>query len=207
VQIGYAEIGTLSDWIQQGTGIVGDTVMGVPVTKRQTAREFIGRQESVSTRLHLGIRLAEESWIEPLAHFFRALNRQFLSLPRQVELAGAESLIDLRGEIQPPIEIGHQDVNADLRRVRARGSTQVLSRQGRQQMIAAFQQIAALNPAAMIGVDWPAFLRYAATEFEMPESVLARTEATVQANILALQVGRQGSAPAPRAGALEGVPR
>jgi predicted short-subunit dehydrogenase-like oxidoreductase (DUF2520 family) len=74
-------------------------------------------------------------------------------------------------------------------------------------MIAAFQQIAALNPAAMIGVDWPAFLRYAATEFEMPESVLARTDATVQANILALQLGQQGSAPAPRAGTLEGVPR
>lgn len=161
VQNAYQEIQDVWRWMQQATGIVEDTVMGIGSSKRTTAREFMGRQESVSVRLLLEARLAEEMWIEPLAQAFRALNRQFLTVPKELKILGQNAQMDpVTGMPIPPEmnPVQMDDLYQDYD-VRAMGTTQAMGKQERLQRLQGIYQLAAANPIAMQTINHAAFLR------------------------------------------------
>lgn len=169
LQNAYQEISDLNRWMQQGTGITEDTVLGMKGAQEQTAREFLGRQENTSIRLLLESRLAEEAWIEPLANGFHSLNRQFLPTPQMIKIIGAAALADpVTGMPAPPenMEIDLDDLNIDYD-VRARGATQTIGRAARQQNMVLLLQSTATHPAAMALVNWIAFFRDLFRTFEM----------------------------------------
>jgi len=161
VQNAYQEIQDVWRWMQQATGIVEDTVMGIGSSKRTTAREFMGRQESVSVRLLLEARLAEEMWVEPLAQSFRALNRQFLTTPKTLKILGMNAQVDpitgmpVAPEMTP---VQMDDLYQDYD-VRAMGTTQAMGKQERLQRLLMIYQMAAANPIAMQAINHAAFLR------------------------------------------------
>jgi hypothetical protein len=169
LQLAYTEIGQLWNWIQQGTGIVEDTISGMPSSSRQTKAEFVGRQENVLTRLMLEARLAEEAFIEPLANNFRDLNKQFLTVPHEVKILGNDAQINpITGFPMPqePTQVNLEDINADYR-ARATGATQMLGRQMRQQNLMMLLQTMQVNPIALQMVNWNAFLRQTFEAFDM----------------------------------------
>lgn len=169
LQIAYTEIAQLWSWIQQGTGIVEDTVSGMPSGSRQTAREFLGRQENVLTRLMLEARLAEEAFIEPLANQFRDLNKQFLSVPHEVKILGTDAQTNpITGFPVPqtPTVLSLEDINHDYR-AHAVGATQMLGRQIRQQNLVLLLQTMQVNPAAMQLINWSSFLRQMFEAFDV----------------------------------------
>lgn len=205
MQLGWQEIGLIWKQIQQGSGIVEDTVMGGGSTKRQTAREFLGRQEAVSNRLLLEARLAEEGFIEPLAMAFRALNRQYLDVPREVAYAGPHALRNVvTGEETgfEQISVDFEDIELDLKKVRARGATQFLSKAARQENLFRLMQMATVNPAAATLVNWANFLRYTFIEHDMPIDELLNTpEEAIAANLQIL--GTKTAPPAAEGGGAE----
>ena len=89
-----SKIAQVREFLQMGTGIVDDAVQGLAGSDRQTAREFIGRREAAGTRLLLESRLYEETFLEPFANMFIALDKQFLDLPVEVLLLGDAAQID-----------------------------------------------------------------------------------------------------------------
>lgn len=185
----FGEIGQLWQWIQQGTGIVEDTVQGLPSSGRQTAREYLGRQEQVLTRLMLEARLAEEGFIEPLANAFRQLNKQYLQTPHELKILGSQALIDpLTGFALPqePVPIDLSDLNPDYR-ARAVGSTQMLGKSAKQQNLIGVTQVMNGNPALMQLVNWGNWLKYTMHTFDIenPESMLNTAMTMVNQNALA----------------------
>lgn len=178
LQQSYAEISQLWQWIQQGTGIVEDVVQGMPSGGRQTAREYIGRQEQVLTRLMLECRLAEEGFIEPLANAFRHLNRQYLKTPHELKILGSMSVVDPLTGLPMPQEntiIDLADINPDYR-ARAVGSSQMLGKGSRQQNLIAVLQAITANPLMMQLVNWPNFTRQLFEAFDMqdPNSLMVQ---------------------------------
>jgi hypothetical protein len=169
MEMAYTEIGTLWQWIQQGTGIIEDTVQGAPASRRQTKAEFQGRQENVLTRLTLESRLAEEGFVEPLANMFVALNRQFLSVPMQVPILGSDAVVNpITGYPMPqePIDMDLSDINHNYK-ARAVGATQMLGKGAKQQNLLALMQIMGGNPVGAAMVNWAAFLRQVFEAFDM----------------------------------------
>jgi hypothetical protein len=170
MQIAYQEIGQLWGWIQQATGIVEDTVQGGQGTNdRQTLGEFRGRQANVMTRLMLEARLADEGFVEPLADTFRALNRQFLTVPHQVKILGTYAVTNMitgRPLPQEPVNIGLDDINMDYR-ARAVGSIHMLGKEYRQQAMMMLMQAVSANPIAAQLLNWTAFFRQLFVDFEM----------------------------------------
>lgn len=176
IQQTYAEIGQLWQWIQQGTGIIEDVVQGMPGAGRQTAREYLGRQEQVLTRLMLEARLAEEAFVEPLANAFRHLNRQYLKVPHEVRILGSAAMMDPMTGLpmpQEPIPIDIGDLNPDYR-ARAVGSTQMLGKSTRQQNMITVLQAMTANPALVGMVNWGNFAKQIFDAFDMqnPDSLL-----------------------------------
>ena len=155
-------------WMQQGTGIIEDVIQGGQ-GQRQTAREFLGRQEAVATRLLMESRLAEKALIEPLAESFNALNKQFLSLPREVVILGEGSSKDpmtgapLPDATRESIDAG--DLIPDYV-ASATGATSRLNRVSRQQNIVLLAQAMGANPVASSAVNWINFWRQTLVEFE-----------------------------------------
>lgn len=156
------EIGFLWSQIQQSTGIIEDTIQGVPVSKRQTAEEFRGRQESVLTRLMLEARLAEEGFVEPLANMFVALNKQFLEVPKEVRILGKDASVNpITGQPLPqePVTIDNLDDLMHDYRSRAVGATQMMGKGMLQQQLVGLLQIVGGIPIAAQMVNQEAFLR------------------------------------------------
>jgi hypothetical protein len=155
-------------WMQQGTGIIEDVVQG-GAGQRQTAREFLGRQEAVATRLLMESRLAEKALIEPLADMFNALNKQFLPLPKEVVILGEGSQRDpITGEPLPDATretLDAGDLVPDYA-ARATGATSRLNRVTRQQNIVLLAQAMGANPVAASAVNWLNFWRQTLVEFE-----------------------------------------
>ena len=169
LELAYQEIAQLWQWIQQGTGIIEDTVQGAPASRRQTAREFQGRQENVLTRLMLETRLAEEGFVEPLANMFVALNRQFLPVPMQVPILGSDAVVNpITGYPMPqePIDFDLEDINHNYK-ARAVGATQMLGKNAKQQNMLALMQIMGGNPVGAQMVNWASFLKQVFEAFDM----------------------------------------
>jgi hypothetical protein len=193
LQMAYTEIQQLWGWIQQGTGMIEDTVMGMGGgSDRQTAYEFKGRQENVLTRLMLEARLAEEGFVEPLANMFRALNKQFLKVPKEVRIMGSDAVVNpITGFPLPqePVQINLEDFYPDYR-ARAVGATQMLSRALKQQNLLALLQVMGSNPTAAAMVNWTGFFRqiFETLDLKNPDELLLT--APTQLNQLGAGDGR-----------------
>lgn len=198
VQMAYEEISSLWSWQQQATGIIEDTVMGGGGGDRQTAREFLGRQENISIRLLLESRLAEAMWLEPLCQTYRALNRQFLTVPMKRAILGSHAVIDaVTGQpIMEEVNVQMADLYRDYD-ARAVGSTQVLPKSAKQQNITLLLQAITAHPLAMQMINWTTFFREMFRCFEFTNvDELMTVPPQQQALMMAQQMQAQnGSAP------------
>ena len=196
----YAEIEQLWRWSQQATGIIEDTIMGGRGASRETATGFSGRQEGVVNRLLLESILAGEGFVEPLANYMRALNRQFLKTPHTVKILGSSATTNpITGFPLPsePITVTHEDVNKDYR-ARAIAAIHMLSRSARRQDIMALTGIVQQNPAFIQLVNWSAWLRELVSTFEMSADELINAQPTA--------LNMAAGAEAGGAGATAGIP-
>ena len=169
VQSLYPEIASLDGFAQKGTGIAEDTVQGMPGAGRQTAREFLGRQEAVLTRLMLEARLAEEGFVEPLGNAFRDLNKQYLKTPHTRNILGSAAITNpITGLPYPqePTTLSLADINHDYQ-AQAVGASQMLGRSIKQQNAIALLQATSAHPVGMQMVNWAAFFRQLFDLFDM----------------------------------------
>lgn len=169
LQNAYTELEQQSRWMQQGTGIVEDVVQGFGTADRQTAREFVGRQEAVSNRLLLEARIAEKAWLEPLAEVFVELDRWFLPFPQEVKMIGGAAIMDpvTLQPIPKTMMVGVNDLLRDYD-IKAVGATRQLGAGARQQNMVLLLQYLQTNPAAIQMVNWMAFFRELFQVFEIP---------------------------------------
>lgn len=162
IQLGTQMTENVWRWLQQGSGIVEDTVMGGAGGGRQTAREFLGRAEGVAVRLNMESRMFEEFFLEPMADAFVDLNRQFLDLPHEVLILGRNATVDpVTGQQIPQTQrdsIGGFDLvpNYDAHAV---GASMALNRQQRRQDTAFLIQAMSSNPMTAAAVNWINFFR------------------------------------------------
>lgn len=153
------ELEAISRYTDMATGVQRDTIQGMLSGDRQTAREFLGRMEQARTRLGLEAKLFERNVIERLAEDFRMLNRQYLPVPKMVNLIGSAAIWDPdTGQPLPPESeaVDLSDLNMD-HKIRAIGASNMLSKtMQRQDMITAMQAMST-NPMAMATTNWLAF--------------------------------------------------
>jgi hypothetical protein len=167
-QLSHQEVEYAWRWLQNATGIHEDAVMGAAGPDRETARGFLGRQAAVNTRLLLETRICEQQIIEPLANWFRRLNRKFLTVPMKRHMLGSNAITDPLTGLPLPEEISvsayalNQDYNA-----RALGSSQMLPKEQRQQNFLGLLQIVASTPLAQ-ALNWVTFGRQAFRLFDFP---------------------------------------
>lgn len=174
LQVAYTEIGQLWQWMQQGTGIIEDTIMGIDGggSDRQTATEFGGRMQGALSRQGLEALLAEKEIVEPLGDAFRQLNQQFLTLPHAVRLIGSEAMINpVTGTMLPqePTSIDLSDLYPDYK-ARAVGASQILGKQFKQSQVLTLLQAASSNPVAIQIINWASFFKYVFRTFDLPNT-------------------------------------
>jgi len=161
-QMGVQMTEIIWKWMQQGLGIVEDTVMGQGAGNRTTAREYLGRSEAVATRLLLESRLFESTCFEPLMDDWTDLNRQMLDLPHEVLLLGQSATRDtLTGGEIPDTKrqyISGTDLVPNYE-ARAQGSLSRLGKGVRQQNLTLLLQAASGNPVVASAVNWINFFR------------------------------------------------
>ena len=190
LQMGGMMTETAWRWMQQGSGIVEDTVMGGS-GNRQTAREFLGRSEAVATRLLMESRLFEENFLEPLGDTFVDLNRQFLEQGREVFILGQSAEVDPVTN-QPVPNMTREMVEGwDLvpnYEAKAIGSITRLSKSQRQQSLTFLIQAMSQNPLVASAVNWINFARQVMYEFEIPN--INEMIATPQEMMGKLQAGQ-----------------
>lgn len=174
MQIGAGQIQMLWQFLQMGSGIQEDTIMGLSGpggSDRQTAREFMGRREASGTRLMLESVLYEASYLEPLGNMFMSMNQQLLEVPREVLILGDAAKADpVTGE---DIPVSREIVNGwDLSRsysARALGSTMSISKSARQQTdLQVFQVLAGAQPFVAGAVNMVNFLRQMFRNLDYP---------------------------------------
>lgn len=161
VNMSFTEIESLWKYIQQSTGIVEDTVMGGGGGGRQTAREYLGRQESVLSRLNLEAMLASSEFVEPLAEHFRDLNQQFLPLPSQLKMLGQNAMVDPVTGLPLPqedFEITEEVINQDWK-ARAVGPLMMLTKTMQQQNAMQLMQVMSANPVIVQATNWVSFAK------------------------------------------------
>lgn len=96
LQLAGADIEFLNRFSQMASGIAEAGIMGMDTggSDRQTAREFLGRQEAATTRLAFEALLASINVVEPLGDWCRDMNQQYLPTPAEVEIIGDKALIN-----------------------------------------------------------------------------------------------------------------
>jgi hypothetical protein len=163
LQTGGAMTQTLWQFMQMGTAVQEDTVMGAGGgADRQTAREFMGRREASGTRLMLESVVYETMYLEPLGDMFSCLNGQMLDLPREVRILGdaAKNDVVTGNPIQNTREV---IVPGDLDRryaAKALGSTMSASRESiKADHLQLFQILASAQPALAGSFNMVNYLR------------------------------------------------
>jgi hypothetical protein len=149
-------------YMQTGSGIAEDAAMGMGGGgDRTTAHEFQGRQEAVMSRIMSETRQIEESWLEPTANIYRALNRQYLTLPKEINMLGSLAVQNqVTGMPLPPDQtsITHEDLWPDYR-ARAVGANQAMMRSARQQNVVQLMQGIGAIPQMAMTINWINFAR------------------------------------------------
>jgi hypothetical protein len=187
------QVESLWRYMQQGSGIIEDTVSGQPASREQTLGEFQGRREGAMSRLMLESRQAEEMWLEPTANRIRGMNRQYLPLPKQIRRIGSMAILDpYTGQPLPPdeLEIGHKDLWPEYK-ARATGANQNMLRSSNQQNIIQMLSAVGANPALMAQVNWANFARqmFITFGFRNVNELLLATSPGGQANAAMLEGG------------------
>lgn len=173
MQIGAGQIQMLWQFLQMGSGIQEDTIMGLTGagSDRQTAREFMGRREASGTRLMLESVMYEATYLEPMGNMFMSMNQQLLETPREVLILGDAAKQDpVTGE---DIPVSRETVEGwDLARsysARALGSTMSISKQSRQAIdLQVFQVLAGAQPFVAGAVNMVNFLRQMFRNLDYP---------------------------------------
>jgi len=173
MSIGASQVQMLWNFLQMGTSVQEDTVMGMVSGggNRQTAREFMGRREASGTRLMLESVLYEAMYLEPLGNWFMSANEQYLDVPRTVMIMGDAATEDpVSGR---PIPISRETVNGwDLVHAysaRALGSTMSISKQSRQSIdMTVFQILAGAQPMVAGAVNMVNFIRQMLRNLDYP---------------------------------------
>lgn len=201
-QLLYNEVEWLDQQGQKASGIIEDVVSGGLSGQRQTAREFVGRQENVSIRLLLEARIHEETFLEVMVRDQIKLNQQLLDTPREVAMIGGNIHDPLSGEVLPTerVRVNAGDLFIDYD-VRALGASQVLPRAIKQQNWALLSQQINANPLNFAMVNHEAFLRETFRLFEVANVDEFLTVPPKQQVAMALmnQMGMLGNAQEPRA--------
>lgn len=154
-------INELWRYMQMGSGIIEDTVSGGGGDEEQTAFEYRGRQEGAMTRLRMESRLSEEMWLEPTCNRIRAMNRQYLSVPKQIQMMGSLAIKDpVTGESVVETTIGYQDLWPDFK-ARAFGANQNMLRNETWDGMIQMAQVAGGIPEMMQSINWGNFAREA----------------------------------------------
>ena len=174
------ELEALSRYIDQGTGIQRDTIMGMLSGDRQTAREFLGRMEQARTRLGMEAALFEKLIVEKLADDFRSMTRQYGSFPYMVSMIGTDAIYDPNTGEQLPADVGEvslEDMNAD-HTIKALGASNMLSKAMQKQDYVTAMQAMTANPFALQKTNWDAFLSkwWRAFDFNPREMILKQPE-------------------------------
>jgi len=193
------EVEAISRYIDMGTGVQRDTIQGMLSGDRQTAREFLGRMEQARTRLGLEAKLFERQVIEKLAEDFRILNRQYLPVPKMVNLIGSAAIWDPdTGQPLPPEteQVDLSDLNMD-HKIRAVGASNMLSKTMQRQDLITAMQAMSQNPMAIQTTNWLAFFNkfWRAFDFnprEMMNVTMPSTQAAWGLMNEQQQIGPQG---------------
>ena len=170
VQLSYQEHEHLWRLAQQSSGITEDTVMGLSSSGRQTAREYMGRAESVLSRLNLEALLASSEFVEPLAEMIRDLNMQKLPIPYQMQILGDAAMINPITGLPMPMEDVMVDENVlnNSWKARAVGPSMMLTRTMQQQNSMQLLQVMSSNPVLLQATNWVNFARYIYDLFDIP---------------------------------------
>jgi len=195
LQGAYQEIEDLWRWLQQTNAITSDAVE-TQSSARTTAREFLSRQENLSTRLLLESRFAEEMWLEPLGNRFRSLNRQFLPVPLERKIVGSNIVDPVTGAPLPPeqLVVDLEDINADYD-ARAKGTTYTIGKAARQQNMTLLLQAVSSNPLLLQATNWQAFGRELYKAFEMDNIDELLRPIQQQVMEMTQQMGQMGGLP------------
>ncbi len=163
LNIGAAQVAQMWQWMQMGSGIIDDAVMGVQGgSDRQTAREFVGRREAAGTRLMLESVMYEALYLEPLGDWFASLNSRLLSVPRQMLILGDAAQNDpVTGA---PIQTTRETIQgwelATQYVARAVGSASSITKSAKQQNdLTMFQILAGAQPMVAGAINMTNFLR------------------------------------------------
>ena len=164
IQIGSEMTRSMWNFIQMGTGVLDDTVMGIDSggSDRQTAREFMGRREASGTRLMLESVLYDTQYLEKLANMFCAMNLQFLELPREVLILGQNAIKDpVTGK---PIDTSRVEIDGSVLErqyaAKANGTTMSMSLENQKaNMMLVLQTIAGAQPAVAGAINMTNFVR------------------------------------------------
>lgn len=174
----FAEMGQLSQYMQQGSGIADDVVGGIGGSDRQTAREVVIRHEEVMKRLGLEAKLAEKCVMEPLGNVMMDLNRQYLTLPKKINILGAKAEINPITGLPMPQEqtqVELSDLHMDYK-ARAVGASLFINRTARKQDGLMLMQTLGANPVTQQILNWPAVVAQMIelTDFGNPNELIVK---------------------------------
>jgi hypothetical protein len=195
--IGAQQIQMLWSFIQMGSGVQEDTIMGLTGgggSDRQTAREFMGRREASGTRLMLESVMYETNYLEPMGNHFMSMNEQMLDVPREVLVLGDSATEDpITGEAIPT---SRETVNGwDLTHsytARALGSTMSISKEARKATdLSVFQILAGAQPYVAGSVNMVNYLRQMLRNLDYP-NVNELIQKVPQINEILANSGMQG---------------
>jgi len=179
----YTELEQQMQWMEQGTGVIRDTIQGMGGPDRETARAFLGRQEAANTRLLMEARLVEKQLLEPIATRFVELNRMFLQFPRQLRILGGDAIFDpitLQPMVDDSIEVNDLLPDYDARAV---GTLSGMSKPERLNSLVTLMQLASTNPMLIQLTNWVALWRSVLRMAEVPnpDELMGTDSAVVQA--------------------------
>jgi hypothetical protein len=165
-------ISMVSQYAQQGTGIIDDAVQGLGGDSRQTAREFVGRREAAGNRLGLEARIYEEMSLEPHANMMVAMDKQFLDTPAEIKILGDGARIDpvTGNPISGTREIVTDEDMLMSYAARAMGASMALSKSTQQQnMMGLLQALGTpVGQSVMGAINAVNFWRSIFRTFEVP---------------------------------------
>ena len=209
IQVGAEMVRTMSAFIQQGSAVVEDTVMGLAGPDRQTAREFLGRREASGTRLMLESVLYDNDYLEPLGNHYISMDTQFLELDREVLILGNAATIDpmTGAPINSTRHLINGEVLANQYAVRANGTTMSLSRETEKANLLTLTQIiagASANPAVAGAINMVNFLRHIFYKFDFRDvNEVISANPQVQTQLAA--AGVEGAGAIPMSGDQQGM--
>lgn len=168
ISAAMGEIQMLNDFIQRATGITDDTVQGLNTGDRETARGALMRHERSMTRLGMESMIVGKEFVEPLANMFRDLNRQFLTVPKEVRILGGMAEINPITGLPYPETAQHitpEDLMPDYQ-ARAVGPMMLMTEGQQRQDAMQLAQIMVANPVWAQSLGWVAFAKKIFTIFK-----------------------------------------